>query len=165
MPRVLDIYASNMDFYGLNIGSLPRISDLYAWNIGSLCLEYRLSMPRISDIRASCIGFLCFEYTYINTFLKNKSKFAKTMKSTIHKCVLNAIAAPNPTPMNESANYGYNNFLFSVYLAVHASPTWGACGWPQAQGLGWVRLGAGSCGSLSLCIYICIYCLFILLMI
>ena len=41
------------------------ISDLCALNIGSICLEYRISMPGISDIyqiSALNIGYLCLEH-------------------------------------------------------------------------------------------------------
>ena len=111
---------------------MPRISDPYASSIGSLCLEHRISMPRISDlhalnirslprtsdIHASKIEFLYLEYTYINT---NK-KVRQSIKSTIHKCVLNAIAALNPTPMSKLGIYIYIYiyvYIYSPHIHIH----------------------------------------------
>ena len=57
VPRIADLYASNIGSLCLEYRiSMPRISDLYASDIGSI------SMPRISDIYASNIGSLCLEY-------------------------------------------------------------------------------------------------------
>ena len=54
MPRISDLDASD-------IGSPCLEYRISASNIGSSCPEYRISMPRISDINASNIGYLCLD--------------------------------------------------------------------------------------------------------
>ena len=101
LSKYIGPYASNIACLRLEYRiSMPRISDLHASNIGSVCLEYRISasnigplclgyrismarisnfyalnigyLPRISDLYASNIGFPCLEYTYINASSKKK---------------------------------------------------------------------------------------------
>ena len=67
---------------------------LYASNIGSLCLA--------SD-------------THILTHLwKQTRKQSNHIQTIIHKCVLNAITAPNPTQYTKSGRYRFNAFFPSV---------------------------------------------------
>ena len=63
--------------YALNIGSLCLEYRISALNIGSLCLEYPISMPRISDSYSSNIECLCLEHTYINMFSNTQHKSKK----------------------------------------------------------------------------------------
>ena len=45
------------------------------------------------------------------------------MKSTIHKCVLNAIAAPKPTPIIKLCNiYIYTHILFELVISLLFRP-------------------------------------------
>ena len=51
------------------------------------------------------MGCLCFGYTDINTCLKNESKGKNLIMLTIHKWVLHAMTAPNPTRYDKNNKY------------------------------------------------------------
>ena len=111
-----------------------------------------MSMPRVSDVFASNT------HTLIH-FCRKNPNLDKSMKSTIHKWVLNAIAAPNPTPMSKLAKYICKKTKSTsfVYIGLYRISrifcywTWaitgGSCPAIGAAGIIWgMLMGMGAMG-------------------
>ena len=110
------IYIYIYSLLSSNIGSLCLEYRISALSVGSLCLEYRISMPRF------LFGYLCLEYqifasfappsTYIQYTLSLESQNRKentTTKFRFRECIFNVSAVTNPTPMSKSGKYHVKN--------------------------------------------------------